>query len=118
MNCDLAQKYWELGNAIVAFSVVQMLAFLYALASKEFRRQVEDHYRFVQMGILGGSMAYIVGVTGCYYLELGLRESPISQNIAKALSETFCARVIIIVLYSALALGTMFAGRRYGWNQE
>jgi hypothetical protein len=43
LNCELAQKYWELGNAIVAFSVLQMLAFLYALAGKEFRRQVEEH---------------------------------------------------------------------------
>lgn len=117
MSCELAQKYWELANAIVAFSVLQMLAFLYALAGKEFRRQVEEHYRLVQIAILVGSMAYIAGVIGCYHIELGLRGSAIDQNVQRVLWETFWARIVIIVLYAALALGTMFAGRRYGWNQ-
>jgi len=56
MNNELAQKYWELGNAIVAFSVLQILAFLYALAGKEFRRQVEEHYRLAQIAVLVGSL--------------------------------------------------------------
>src|SRR5580704_8591278 len=118
MNSDLAQKYWELGNAIVAFSVLQMLAFLYALAGKEFRRQVEERYRFVQIGILGGSVAYIAGVFGCYKMELDLRGSAIDPNVHGVLWETFLARIMIILLYAGLAVGTMFAGRRYGWNRE
>src|SRR5580698_2713180 len=52
MNSDLAQKYWEPGNAIVAFSVLQVLAFLYALAGKEFKSQIEDHDRSVQILVL------------------------------------------------------------------
>jgi hypothetical protein len=118
MNTDLAQKYWELGNAIVAFSVLQMLAFLYALAGKEFRRQVEEHYRFVQIGIFVGSLVYIAGVIGCYHVELGLRGSGIDRHLYGVLWETFWARIAIILLYAALAVGTMFAGRRYGWNRE
>jgi hypothetical protein len=118
MNCELAQKYWELGNAIVAFSVLQMLAFLYALAGKEFRRQIEDHYRFVQIGVLVGSVAYIVGVIGCYHMELDLRGSAIDPNVHAVLWETFWARIVVILLYAGLALGTMFAGRRYGWNRK
>lgn len=117
MNSDLAQKYWELGNAIVAFSVLQN-AFLYALVGKEFRRQVEEHYRFVQIGIFAGSLTYIIGVIGCYYVELDLRGRAIDQNVHGVLWETFWARIVIIVLYTRLAVGTMFAGRRYGWNQE
>jgi hypothetical protein len=118
MNSELAQKYWELGNGIVAFSILQMLAFLYALAGKEFRRQVEEHHRFVQIGIFVGSFAYIAGVIGCYHIELGLRGSEIDQRLHGVLWETLWARIVIIVLYAALAVGTMFAGRRYGWNQE
>lgn len=58
MEAELARKYWELANAIVAFSVLQMLAFLYALAGKEFRQQVEQHYRWVQAALLVGSLVY------------------------------------------------------------
>jgi hypothetical protein len=118
MNNDLAQKYWELGNAIVAFSVLQMLAFLYALAGKEFRRQVEEHFGFVQIGILAGSVAYIIGVSWCYHIELNLRGSGIDQNLHGVLWDTLWARIVIIVIYAGLALGTMFAGRRYGWNRK
>src|ERR1700739_2016533 len=118
MNGDFAQKYWELGNAIVAFSVLQMLAFLYALAGKEFRRQVEEHYRFVQIGILAGSATYIIGVFCCYHIEINLRGSGIDQNLHGVLWETLGARIVIIILYAGLAVGTMFAGRRYGWNRK
>jgi hypothetical protein len=118
MNSDLAQKYWDLGNAIVAFSVLQMLAFLYALAGKEFRRHVGQHYRFVQIGIFAGSVTYIIGVIRCYYIELDLRGRAIDPNVHGVLWETFWARIVIILLYAALAVGTMIAGRRYGWKPE
>jgi len=87
INTDLAQKYWKLENAIVAFSVLQMLAFLYALAGKEFRRQVEEHYRFVQIGIFAGSVTYLIGVICCYYIELDLRGSTIDPNVT-----VFCGK--------------------------
>lgn len=40
MPTDLAGKFWDLSNAIVAFSVLQMIAFLYALARQDFRDAV------------------------------------------------------------------------------
>jgi hypothetical protein len=40
LQADLAQKYWDVANAIVAFSVLQMLAFLYSLGKNDFRQQV------------------------------------------------------------------------------
>jgi hypothetical protein len=112
MDCNLAQKYWELGNAIVAFSVLQMLAFLYSLANKEFRAHVVRWYRFVRWAILVSSIVYIAGVICCYEAEISLRGAR-TVPTPWVLSATLYARAMIIAAYSALGAGVLIVGRRH-----
>src|SRR5258708_38092176 len=63
---DLAQKYWEVADAIVAFSVLQMIAFLYALAQKEIRLGIGKMFALVQMLILLSAVLCSAGVGCCY----------------------------------------------------
>ena len=61
---DLAKRYWDVANAIVGFSVVQMLAFLYPLAHKEFRQHVVRAFWFVIAGIVASWGLYTWGRRG------------------------------------------------------
>jgi len=100
----------------VGFSVLQMLAFLYALAGKKFRQQVERHYRWVQAGLLVGSLVYVIGVVACYSMDLCLRGPSIDATVKQVLRYTLYGRICTIVVYAPLGIETLIAGRR--WNEK
>jgi hypothetical protein len=93
---DLAQKYWDVANAIVAFSVLQMLAFLYALGNHEFRGQVAKAYGFVISATAISSVLYVVGVVGCYFAERKLCCGEIGPDARKLLRNTLFVRIAVI----------------------
>lgn len=109
MKSDLALKYWDLANAVVAFSVLQMLAFLYSLASEGFREQVAKVYCLVIVAIAVSSFLSMVGVVGCYFAERKLRgEEP---TISRLLLYTFLARVAIIGSFSLFGIAILVVYR-------
>jgi hypothetical protein len=108
MPPDLAQHYWDVANAIVGFSVLQMLAFLYALAKREFRSQVVGVYRLVAAAIAVSSLLYIAGVVSCYCAEMKLR-GEIGGDAGRLLLYTLFVRVGIIGLYSLFGISMLLA---------
>ena len=114
MKSDLALKYWDAANAIVAFSVLQMLVFLYSLSNKEFREHVEKVYCLVIVAIVVSWALYTIGVVSCYWAERKLRDGE-NLQFDKALQYTLFARIVIILLYSILGVATLLFGHRHGW---
>jgi hypothetical protein len=112
---DLAQKYWDMANAIVAFSVLQMIAFLYALAQKEIRQGIGKMFTLVQILILLSAVLYSSGVVGCYIAQGELLRGESGQDVSAFLRYTLLARVIIIALYSFFGIAIVRFGRRNGW---
>jgi phosphoglycerol transferase MdoB-like AlkP superfamily enzyme len=110
---DLAQKYWELANAIVAFSVLQMLTFLYSFANKSFRAQIAKAFWAVIVAIAASSVLYILGVVACYYAEIELGNGAIATSV---LNRTMWARIGIIGFYTISGMGLLGFAKRRGWG--
>ena len=114
---ELADKYWEVGNAIVAFSVLQMLAFLYSLAKQDFREQIAKVFWWVVGAILASAIAYMAGVEVCYRAEMTLRtELTSTDSAAIVLGLTRWARLAIIGIYSLFGIGVLLFGKRHAWR--
>lgn len=116
MRSDLAQKYWDVANAIVAFSVLQMLAFLYALANPDFRTQVAKVYILVIAAIAASSVLYVVGVVSCYFAERQLRGTDIAPDAPLILLCTLWVRVAIVGLYSLFGIAILFVAKCHHWS--
>jgi hypothetical protein len=112
---DLAHKYWDMANAIVAFSVLQMIAFLYALAQKEIRQGIGRMFTLVQVLILLSAVLYSAGVVGCYIAECELLRAGGVTDVSVLLRYTLVARVGVITLYSFFGVAILRFGRRNGW---
>ena len=107
---DLAQKYWDVANAIVAFSVLQMLAFLYSLGKADFRKQVASALGLVKDAIALSSLLYIAGIVGCYWAERKLRGA-IDPRVSAILLYTMWIRVAIILIYIGAGIVVLNLGR-------
>ncbi len=119
MQSDLAQKYWEVGNAIVAFSVLQMLAFLYSLGTRAFREQIAKVFWLVVGAIAVSAIAYMVGVEFCFRAEMTLRqEMALTDSAATVLRLTRWARLGIIGIYSLFGIGVLLFGKRHAAGHE
>ena len=114
---DLANKYWDMANAIVAFSVLQMIAFLYALAQKEIRQGIGKMFTLIQILILLSAVLYSAGVVCCYIAEGELlrAEGGAGVSVSALLRCTLVARVGVIMLYSFFGVAILRFGRRNGW---
>jgi hypothetical protein len=88
MPTDLAGKFWDLSNAIVAFSVLQMIAFLYALARQDFRDAVANMYQPVRRAIATSCLLYSGGVIACCFAEI--RSLPSAVGDAHSLRWLTC----------------------------
>ena len=116
MPTDLAGKFWDLSNAIVAFSVLQMIAFLYALARQDFRDAVANMYQPVRRAIAASCLLYSGGVIACCFAEI--RSLPSAVGDAHSLRWLTCIiRVLVILLYSGFAIGILRFGNNHHWNQ-
>ena len=113
---DLAKRYWDVANAIVGFSVVQMLAFLYPLAHKEFRQHVVRAFWFVIAGIVASWGLYTWGVEGCHSAETTLLGGGITPEVSSLLQRTMHARVAIIAIYSLLGIVVLLIGKYKRWE--
>jgi hypothetical protein len=110
---DLAQKYWDVANAIVAFSVLQMLAFLYSLGTDTFRQQVASVLGLVVTAIAISSLLYIAGIVGCYWAERKLGGA-IDPRVSTILLCTMCTRIAIILIYTGAGIAVLNLGRAHG----
>lgn len=113
---DLAKRYWDVANAIVAFSVLQMLSLLYALANKEFRGHVARAYPYVIAAIAVSFVLYSAGVVGCYAAERRLLKEEVVPYVHTLLPWTMLARVGIIGLYSGFGIAVLVVGKCSGWE--
>lgn len=110
MQAELAQKYWDVANAIVAFSVLQMLAFLYSLGKPDFRKQVASVLGLVKTAIAISSLLYIAGIAACYWAERTLRGA-IDPGVGAILLYTMWMRIGIILIYTGAGLAVLNLGR-------
>jgi hypothetical protein len=113
LQADLAQKYWDVANAIVAFSVLQMLAFLYSLGKDDFRKQVASVLGLVKTAIVISSLLYIAGIFACYWAESTLRGA-IDPSVSSILLCTMWIRIAIILIYTAAGIAVLSLGRAPG----
>lgn len=116
MGAELADKYWELGNAITGFSVVQMILFLSALANREFRQHVVKRFPLVVTASLCCSAFYALAVWFCYSVETTLRANLIEPELG-ILRETFWARILAIAIASGFGTGLLLYGRSRRWGE-
>jgi len=115
LKSGLAQQYWDLANAIVAFSVLQMLAFLYSLANKDFRGHVAEIYSYVILAIATSWVLYTAGVVGCYFAARQLLRAEITAEVYALLLYTFLVRIAIIGLCTLFGIVTLVVARHHGW---
>jgi cellobiose-specific phosphotransferase system component IIC len=106
VQADLAQKYWDVANAIVAFSVLQMVAFLYSLANTSFTVQIVKAFGAVIGAIVFSAILYMAGVVACYRAEMTLRDV-IGSDVKRILKHTMWARLGIIGLYSVCGIAVL-----------
>ena len=104
-----------MANAIVAFSVLQMIAFLYALAQKEVRQGIGKLFALVQILILLSAVLYSAGVVFCYVAQRELLRGEAGADVGAILWHTLLARVGVIALYSYFGSAILRFGRRNGW---
>jgi hypothetical protein len=121
MQSDFALKYWDLANAIVAFSVLQMLTFLYSLANKNFRTQIAKAFWPVLVAIAGSAVLYVVGVIACYWAESDLRSVGTAAEKATegfVSNHTMWARIGIVAFYSVSGMVLLCVAKRRGWGLQ
>ena len=119
MQPELALKYWEAGNAIVAFSVLQMLAFLYALAKQDFREQIAKAFWPVVAAIVVSAILYAMGVEACYRAEMALRSGTVATDpIYIVLRDTRNVRVGIIGFYSLCGTVLLLICKWFDWGHK
>jgi hypothetical protein len=116
LTADLAKRYWDVANAIVGFSVVQMLAFLYPLAHKEFRTHVVRAYWGVIAGVVVSWGMYTSAVLSCHSAEIRLLGAGIPPDAFELFRYTMYARVAIITIYSLLGITVLLVGKFKRWE--
>jgi hypothetical protein len=55
---DYARRFWDFGNYLVGFGVVQMLAFLYALADADLVNKVKDSPGWMVGAVIGSTLFF------------------------------------------------------------
>jgi hypothetical protein len=110
VKIELARKYWDVANAIVAFAVVQMVAFLYGLAQMPFRQEVVKRLPLVIVSTAVSGLLYAAGVWLCYLAERRLLASDAPEDVRQLLRYTSLARIAIITLYCLFGIGILVFG--------
>lgn len=103
---NYAGRYWDLGNGITAFVVVQMLGFLYGLGEKEeFLAKVrEGRWLAITLTAVSGIL-YSLLVMVCYYAEGKILQShPYLCGFASISTWALACRLAIIWAMTGLGL--------------
>ena len=98
LSLKFLDRLWNIANGITAFSVVQMLTFIYALQKLErLVANVEESPRITMAAIFVSGIVYSVIVLYCFFGErqiLGNGDAP--QNITRAVTIAGVGRLIVI----------------------
>ena len=107
----MADNFWNLGNTIVGFCIVQMLIFLYTLAggSREMCDRIFESYIGVMCGIAGSGFVYCFIVGGCFYAEAEFRKNSSHKPIILKWSyRLFWVRISLIMLITIAGISILY----------
>ena len=109
----LAEKFWTLGNAITAFAILQMIAFLTTFhATRDFQAEVKSAWLFVCIAIVITLFVYLVGLLLCFLAERNLRKEAGHSSLVKRYSLfAFLGRLACAVLATGFGLVVMCQNR-------
>lgn len=103
---DYTLKYFDLGNAITGFAVVQMIAFLIALGAKEGLAEkilISPGWRITIAAMSVGTLLYLAAVIGC-----GCVEAKLFPAAKSLVIRTTAGRVTAIVAISGFGFFTLW----------
>lgn len=112
-------RYWDLGNAITVFAVVQMLGFLYALGEKkEFLNMVRNRRPLVAIFTIASGLIYCLLVFQCYSGENSALSKllPHSQIFVSTSKSAMVYRILVIVLMTLL--GSIVLALDWKWHRN
>ena len=93
-----AEKFWQLGNIVTGFSLVQMITFLTALGTSEaLQKNVKMDWAIVAGVIIGSGILYALAVVYCWRQETKLVADG-STRLTQALKWTGLGRIGIVVI--------------------
>lgn len=89
---DMAERYWELGNAITGFTVLQAIALLYALSDSSKVRPIGEALSrgVVFAASIGAFLFYAGGIAICFYAASLFQPAPpfMEAYVLLALAQT------------------------------
>ena len=96
----IADRLVNYGDAMAAFSVVNSLAFLVAMAETEVRCSLAGRATLVYIGLVTFTVVLTIGVIACHRAEGRIRSSgePLAQDIRSLRRAFFIARIVVIWL--------------------
>nr|WP_298687170.1 hypothetical protein [uncultured Dongia sp.] len=80
-DIDMAEKYWDLGNAVTGFTVLQAIAFLYALSDQDKFEQIKKAKDLLWLPLCIASSIYVAAVGFCYYAATQLNPAEAFVNV-------------------------------------
>jgi hypothetical protein len=122
-NCEIAGigaayvgRYWDLGNIVTAFAVVQMLAFLYSLGEKQTILEAVRQRKILVVSLIAISgVVYSTLVLLCYYAEIkAMSVSGFSSHLSSLSAWGAFGRLLIVLLMTAFGLVVLRLDRPLG----
>ena len=103
----MAENLWAVANGITAFAVLQALAFLYALAKKDFADAISNDLAVVLIVTVTviATFVYCLGVWKCWDLAAPL----VPHRHVKIWAAMTKGRIACIVMFNLLVLGVGLA---------
>jgi hypothetical protein len=106
---NMAEKLWDLANLITGFAVVQILATTFAMAKDELRTSLKGraaHWTAFTVAMVFTAF-YVTAIMWC-----GLKGSSLDdQKHSPVWSCVTAARVVAVVLFTVVGLGTLYGHR-------
>ncbi len=110
-SADLAMEYFKVGNAIVAFHVLQSIVFFNTLLSKA---EVVAHITRVRAAAIGLawviSSLYLLAIIGCGVIESGLRHGQ-APFVTMSTCWAIGGRVAVVGVLTALSSAFIVVAR-------
>jgi len=110
---EIAKRYWDIGNIITAFGVIQMYAFLYAIGEKPiFLGYIRKGWGIIFASLIFGAVIYWLLIYGCYYAEmLAIDGFEKLEWIEKPSFIALIGRIIIIFIMLLMSIMAMVSDR-------
>lgn len=111
LESQLVWKFWDIANAITAFSAAQSIAFSYSLTNSNFVVKLKDSpalMYFLFIALLLGGILYFFSVVWCYKNSLTnisfLKDGTGSINYRKLWINVTIGRLVIICFFTLFTL--------------